>query len=502
MCAPAQRGPSATIPNNTETQNAAVDTSAWSACQAVVVPDDVVLGQQSLLKTPTVASRCLPAGAGISRTLHLLQNSTPQRRHRVRILFYGQSITRDGGNAPNEWFRSVTTWLQQKYPNADIETQMLAVGGFDAKAMQGPSRMDLPAFFPDLILWQNYGKYPDMDETLTWWRTHTTAEIGINNWHCGGSEKRLNSNRNIERMAYLYIPDLARRFGAELIDLRTPWRQRWNEQDTERKQLTSDEVHLGPIGSQWYAEFNEAYLNYNPKVPVDPLNMVATFVVDKDVKWVGKSLKLSFRGNRVEVLVRPGNAPAAAASVRIDGKKPSEFSGAYSFSRPNEDIDHDWPWRTSAPAAIDVAATPLLEDWTLTLRSIAYPMKRASVACSFTISGSLSHDDGIGFCEKDFASNSGRVRIPAAAWAHLWDAKNVNSRKTLSVGDEFHWKVLPLHTDILLPTGMSTADSTREYWTLLASGLSNGKHTLELTAAGAITPQIEEIRVYRPPLGR
>ena len=502
-CATANRGPGATVTHTTHTHGIAVDPSPRDSCQNIVVPPDVVLGAQPLLKTPVVAPRCLPAGAGVSRTLNLLQSSTPQRRHRVRILYYGQSITRDGFNAPNEWFRNVTKWLQEKYPNADIETQMLAVGGFDAKAMQGPSRMDLPAFYPDLILWQNYGQYPDMDETLTWWRTHTTAEIGIHNWHCGGSEKQLNSNKRIERMAYIYIPDLAGRFGAELIDLRTPWRKRRNERNTPQKQLTNDEVHLGPVGSQWYAEFNEDHLTYDPKVQVDPLNTVRTFVVGKDVEWNSKTLKLSFQGNRIEVLAQAASTSAAAmADVRIDGKRPSAFANAYVFSRPNADIDHDWPWQTSAPAAIDIATTPLLEDWTLTIHSIVYPKKRFNVACTFSVSGSLSHEDGNGSCEKDFVSKSGRVVIPSSAWTHLWDAKNVNSKKTLVVGDKFRWKVMPLHSDTYPTATKVTTDPTREHWTLLASGLPNGNHTLELTTTGSIQPRITEIRVYRPPLGR
>ena len=84
-----------------------------------------------------------------------------------------------------------------------------AAGGFGAKEMQGPSRMDLPAFYPDLILWQNYGGYLDMDQTLRWWRTHTTAEIGMQTWHPGGNDKVLKPDDGNERMSYLYIPDLA-----------------------------------------------------------------------------------------------------------------------------------------------------------------------------------------------------------------------------------------------------------------------------------------------------
>jgi len=397
----------------------------------------------------------------------------------------------------------VTKWLVHRYPHADIETQMLAVGGFDAKAMQGPSRMDLPTFYPDLILWQNYGKYPDKADTLQWWRENTTAEIGLHNWHCGGSEKQLNSNKPTERMAYIYIPDLAKRFGAELIDLRTPWRKRWNEQNTESKQLTSDGVHLGPVGSQWYAEFNIAYLNHDPKVPVDPLQMVKTLVVGKDVQWNGNTLRVQFQGNRIEVLAPPAaKIPAGAAVVRIDGKKPSQFAETYVFSRPNGAVDHDWPWQTSAPTLIESVATRLLEDWTLTIESIVYPKKRSAVACTFSVFGSLSQEDGVGSCDKRFVSNSGRVVIEPSAWAHLWDAKYVNSKTTLSGGAKFHWKVLPLHSDTYPSVTSNPTDPAREHWTILASGLSNTDHTLELTTTLDAPPPIAEVRVYRPPLGR
>jgi hypothetical protein len=500
-CAPANRNTSPSVAHGKE--SVANDPSDWGACQNIVVPAGVVIGKQHLLQSPSVAPRCLPSGAALSRTLNLLQTSTPYRRHRVRILYYGQSITRDAGNAPEEWYRKVTKWLEHRYPNADIETQMLAVGGFDAKAMQGPSRMDLPAFYPDLILWQNYGKYPDKADTLQWWRENTTAEIGIHNWHCGGLEKQLNSNKSIERMAYVYIPDLAKRFGAELIDLRTPWRKRWNEQNTESKQLTSDGVHLGPVGSQWYAEFNEAYLNHDPKVPVDPLQMVKTLVVGRDVQWNGKTLTVPFQGNRIEVLAQPGtNSPFATAVIRIDGKKPSQFAEAYVFSRPNDAVDHDWPWQTASPSAIDSAAPRLLEDWTLTIESIDYPNKRSAVACTFSVSGSLTQKDGVGSCDRRFVSNSGRVVIDPSAWAHLWDAKHANAKTTLSRGAQFHWKVLPLHSDTYPTVNSNPTDPAHEHWTLLASGISNTNHTLTLTATGDMAPPIAEVRVYRPPLGR
>ena len=42
--------------------------------------------------------------ARLIRSLTLLASSTPQRRHRVRVLFYGQSITEQ------DWWKSVAPW--------------------------------------------------------------------------------------------------------------------------------------------------------------------------------------------------------------------------------------------------------------------------------------------------------------------------------------------------------------------------------------------------------
>jgi hypothetical protein len=43
-------------------------------------------------------------------------------------------------------------------------------------------------------------------------------------------------------------------------------------------------------------------------------------------------------------------------------------------------------------------------------------------------------------------------------------------------------------------------DTSIEYSTTLAQGLSNAKHTLELVASGKNAPAISTIRVYTPPV--
>ncbi|MCA9423414.1 MAG: hypothetical protein KC592_20510 [Nitrospira sp.] len=59
-------------------------------------------------------------GANIQRTLTLLATSTPEKRNRVRILFNGQSVTR------NPWWEDVTPCYSEK--NVDKSTHPLVLG--------------------------------------------------------------------------------------------------------------------------------------------------------------------------------------------------------------------------------------------------------------------------------------------------------------------------------------------------------------------------------------
>lgn len=479
-----------------------VDTSSWGPCQNVVVPPGVTInpnGGAPLLTMPTVANKCLPDGAAISRTMALLATSKPNERHRVRILYYGQSITRDGNNTGNEWFKKVTDTLRTRYPNADIETDMLAVGGFGALEMQGPSKMDFPAFYPDLVIWQNYGGHLDMDPLVQYWRRSTTAELALQNWHPKGTDKVLSTTNGEERMSYIYIPDLAKRLGGTLVDVRTPWRARWMSMNTPVSDLVAaDNVHLATVGSAWMAEFTLAALTYNEKTVVDPLKMVRTYKVGTEVQWNGGKLTLPFEGNRVEILAAPGTTTAAgAADVTIDGMSPSSLASAYVHGRPNGTTDGDWPWKTGSPSVIEAKSKVVVEDWTLTINQINYG---SPLTCTYSVVGSVTGADGTGKCESNFTSTSGRVYIPTVAWKHLPSARTDNYKVTVKAGDTYKWSVKALHSDKYPPAALTATDGNKEYWTLIVSNIVNGKHTLQLTANGASPPQIAAIRVYRPPL--
>ncbi len=72
-------------------------------------------------------------GHGVQRTMRLLATSTPTKRNRVRILFYGQSITEQN------WSKQVADDLRRRFPNADLDIQNRAIGGFASQLLVRPA---------------------------------------------------------------------------------------------------------------------------------------------------------------------------------------------------------------------------------------------------------------------------------------------------------------------------------------------------------------------------
>ncbi len=110
-------------------------------------------------------------GDRIQRTMRLLATSTPQHRHRVKILFYGQSITEQ------EWSREVARDLRARFPHADLVIENRAIGGFSSQVLVNTAEHDLYAFYPDLLIFQVYGANQQYEEIIANVRRRTTAEV-------------------------------------------------------------------------------------------------------------------------------------------------------------------------------------------------------------------------------------------------------------------------------------------------------------------------------------
>jgi hypothetical protein len=99
-------------------------------------------------------------GSQIQRTMGLLATSTPTDRKPVRILFYGQSITKQ------QWSQDVANELKQRFPYADLTIENRAIGGFAAPLLIRPSEHDLYPFYPDLLIFHVYGGDEDYEAII------------------------------------------------------------------------------------------------------------------------------------------------------------------------------------------------------------------------------------------------------------------------------------------------------------------------------------------------
>jgi hypothetical protein len=401
-------------------------------------------------------------GAGIQRTMTLLATSTPERRHRVRILFYGQSITEQA------WTKAVADDLRRRFPHADLDIRNRAIGGWASQLLIRPAEHDLYPFYPDLLIFYVYGDHTKYDEIIRQARARTATEVLMLTEHMAVGDQSW-----AETMSTKLLPEIARKYGAELADIRTPWKAYLKDNGFDAQKLLSDSVHLNDHGNFLLAELVKRRLRRDPAKPAQDLA--------KDIApaWKGGLLRLEFEGNRVDAIF--DGPPGATASVRVDGKAPAEIPEAYAFTRPN-DVP-GWVWVTGVLTRVDWEKPRVAEDWTLKLTDYKGPKD-----FKYAVRGSKTGPDGEGSSAGRFVSTSGRVVI---------DPKDFffeNCKKPFAPGFEIKWTCAPLFADpaVAPPArgpGLETALT-------LVQGLPNGKHVLELKADKPLP--IKLLRVYRP----
>ncbi len=430
---------------------------------------------------PTVADQA-NLGVGIQRTMTLLATSTPAHRHRVKVLFYGQSITEQA------WAKLVTEDLKKRFPHADLEVANLAIGGFASQRLAKIAEHDCYPFSPDLVIFHVYGANDTYEEIIKNIRTRTSAEVLMQKDHVGATlppvVKNWDDAKELEKkdksmwwdymMNYVFLPDIAKKYGCGVADVRTPWVKYLADNKLDTRALLKDDIHLNDHGCAVMAGIVSQYLVHRPELPKDGWK---DLVRDVEPAVTGKTLTVSGEGNRFDVLV--GNpAQPLSATVTIDGKKPSEFPGCYAITRPSP-----YPWSPLFIMRIDHTKPLLVEDWTLTLTSVAADGK----SWTFKVAGSVTGADGEGDSTKPFTSPSGRVVIAPDSW-FPGGAKIAN-------GYAITWKVVPLFADRI---ELKAGEAGKETLISLAQGLPYAAHTVVLTAERDLGKAVQAIRVYRP----
>ena len=419
-------------------------------------------------------------GGHIQRTMTLLATSTPEHKNKVRILFYGQSITENG------WWELVVADLRRRFPDADLEVENRAIGGFASQSLIMPAEHDVYPYYPDLVIFHVYGDHREYERIIRNIRGRTASEVLMQNDHVRKwPPEPIESSTDVEakwdhRMNREILPEIARKYGCGLADVRSGWTAYLKDNKLEPRDLLSDDVHLNHHGQYLMAELIKAYLVYRPELPAEEWRGLArTSEVGKDVSWKEGRLTLTFEGNRVDAIAATSTAPDSTARVLIDGKKPSEFPGAYAITRPTPN-----PWSPLALVRVDHDRPLVAEDWTLTVKSFGGDPPR----WHYQVEGSKTGLDGEGDSDSTFVSRSGRVRIEPPSWFQ---------KKPVQPGYQIRWTVRPLLADTYTPPKVE--DPAREYTTTLVQGIPDGRHTLELVAESEKVPALRAIRAYDPP---
>jgi hypothetical protein len=351
--------------------------------------------------------------------------------------------------------------------------------------------MDISSFYPDLVLLHVYGDQRYYDTILHTIRSRTASEIAIMTDHYTGI------NAWSDTMSYYLLPALAEKYKCDIINIRDPWKKLIADRQMEPSRLLTDDVHLNDYGNFLMAELVKPLFYFRSRFPPDPFGLVKVYKNGSDFKFIEDTLTLSFSGNRLEIVPEGiSGMKYDTLKVLLDDKAPSYFQGTYFMSRPYNSSGDEWPWKLPGMIRIQHTRPWIEEEWTCTFTDLKEPY----TDFDFTITGSVTGQDGKGTAGKDFISYSQRVIILAGDaeqggdW-HLNRSFEVLQTR-LSKGDMVKWKTYSISMDSYIP--QIAADKMCESSTTLFQGIPNTTHTLKLVKTGKNVPVIETIRVYNP----
>ncbi|MFO0804239.1 MAG: SGNH/GDSL hydrolase family protein [Gemmataceae bacterium] len=437
-------------------------------------------------------------GVNVQRSMNLIAGSTGLKRNTVRVLFYGQS------HIVSDWTRLLAERLRRQYPLVDFVIENRAICGYSSELLHKTAEADLYPFYPDLVVFHDYGEARFIEGMVRKLRELTTADIVILSDHVAplvdGPPVEIEDLSRLKEpkpgdhdpvwRSYVFLPGLAKRYGLEFVDVRTLWKRYLGDFKLKPSDLLFDDLHLNANGNRLMVELVAAHLRHRPDLVPHFADPVHTFSVgeDGDLQWKDGKLRLEFTGNKVELICREGGTKSASAPIRIDGKKPSEFMELYWHGRTELNV----PRSLHYPPVLRVRreAGLVSESWTMHVTAI----DRVQKSFKFRVSGSLTGDDGAGESGARFVSRSRRIVLEPSDF-HLFYSLNGSTNRDATEA-VIQWKVMHLFTDeFAVPEKRNPFGETV---VVAAQGLPNGKHVIEI-AGGPETP-LAAIRVYRPPL--
>ena len=445
-------------------------------------------------------------GRRIQRTMDLLASSTPEKRNRVRIFFYGQSITQGMHS------REMINVLRSRFPWAIIDFENKAIGGFGASNLVRTGEHDLYPRDADLLIFHVYGDAKSLDTIFANVRKRNSSDILVYTHHynwVNAPDKLADRLRSLGTSVAEWH-ELAETYQMELAPVYRDWPLFFRKHDWGINEVMGDTVHSNvhhnSTGHTLLAALVLRNFRHHPGNPATFPDAVRRIdlhgnAVSTTGTWeqhgpglrtgkAGAALKLTFDGNRVDILPLPCGRPGTAR-ILIDGKSPHERPELFTCTLPSQG---PYIWMPALKRVdLGEGVLPQVEDWTLT----PFDVDLEAGTLSFKLEGSVTGPDGEGSKAADFVSTSGRIRIAKGDFHIIWPC-TYRKKDKLPDGYKVTWQVRPLFLDPWRPA--ANADPAYERPVTLVQGLANGRHTLEIIANGDGEIPIKSIIVRRPPL--
>jgi hypothetical protein len=446
----------------------------------------------------------VPDQQKLARTLEIIRTSTPTDHKVLKVLFYGQSITRSG------WHNAVVAHWRETYPNTVFVVENRALGGFASQYLVRTTEQDIAAFYPDLIIFHVYGDHRAYERILRLFRSLTAADVILQTDHgealpdppcaeglqlslhrkpgCAGA-LWVHQRSWFDEMSYHKIPAFAKKYGAAVEPQRAWWRDYLLQNQMDPKLLLMiDGLHPNEKGNELIAGFFNRYFDnlvkhWNGQTEQNVLSIRP----DAATHFSDGMETVNFDGSRLEMI---SNQPLTAwPSVTIDERPPTDIDGCYQVTRssPLKSVP-DWP----ALRRITLLHDHTAEDWTATITNITPDQKLVD----FTVRASITGDEGAGNSSRKYVSKSGQLSIDGDDWMFEWgySFKHI----PLQIPSEVHWTVQYICSG--KPEVIDFGNGMTQYRYVLGAALSNGKHTAKLSLPSNNLADAVEFRAYKPPL--
>ena len=413
-----------------------------------------------LLPAFSVLARENPSAAFIQRSMRQLSESTPESPNKLRVLFYGQSIT------AQSWTKTVEKDLRQRFPSVNFEFHNPAIGGFTSPNLVRTAEHDLYPWYPDLLIFHVYGPIEQYEEIIRNTRQRTTAEIILTTDHIHVKKAESDEIDESDDTHSAQIVEVAKKYDCMLVDLRAKWREHLQTKHLPAKELLRDHIHLNDEGCALMARLVGDELLRLPNLGdgAPSSGRIQKVAWDSLRRNPDGSQELPFEGNRIVAVSNGQGAPKAEATVSLDGQRLESGLEMWAATLPSAG---PFIWMP-AIKQVRFERPPGVQKWTLSVLPDSTPDGKR---LHFKMDGSVTGPDGEGWSDQKFVSSSGQVVIEPSDWHVAWPLSY--RKKTLPEGFQVSWSTYQTASPVY-------RSAPAHAQTVLVQGCANTGHVLRI----------------------